>query len=66
VKINEIAVSLIETPEEWVRRISEDSRIASSEALNDKWIELRDKVIEGPEAEKLMRTKDCTKNSGKG
>lgn len=57
VKINEIAISLIETPEEWVRRISEDSRIVSSEALNDKWIELRDKVIKGLEAEKLDKDK---------
>ena len=57
VKINEIAISLIETPEEWVQRISEDSRIASSEALNEKWIELRDKVVEGLTADELDKNK---------
>jgi len=57
VKINEIAISLIETPQEWVQRMSEDSRIASSEALNDKWIELRNKVIEGPETERIDEDK---------
>jgi len=57
VKINEIAISLIETPEEWVRRISEDSRIASSEVLNEKWIELRDKVFKGLTADELDKNK---------
>jgi len=57
VKINEIAISLIETPKEWVQRISEDSRIASSEALNEKWIELRDKVIKGLTADELDKNK---------
>ncbi|HUU20664.1 MAG TPA: SUMF1/EgtB/PvdO family nonheme iron enzyme [Sedimentisphaerales bacterium] len=57
VKINEIAISLIETPKEWVQRISEDSRIASSEALNEKWIELRDKVIRGLTADELDKNK---------
>jgi len=56
-KINEIAISLIETPEEWVQRISEDSRIASSEALNEKWIELRDKVFKGLTADELDKNK---------
>ncbi len=57
VKINEIAISLIETPAEWVQRISEDSRIASSEALNEKWIELRDKVVKGLTADELDKNK---------
>ncbi len=57
VKINETAISLIEAPEDWLRGISEDSRIASSEALNEKWIELRDKAINGHTADKLDMNK---------
>jgi formylglycine-generating enzyme required for sulfatase activity len=56
-KINETAISLIEAPEDWLRRIRGDSRIVSSEALNEKWIELRDKVIIGHTADELTKDK---------
>ena len=57
-EINKIAISLIESPEDWLQRINGDVSIASSKAINENWIVLRDKVLKGHTPDELSRNNE--------